>query len=52
MKWEKLLIALVSAGFAVILDILLPIESEKYTMKLVKKEPLPNVVNLLYADLV
>ncbi len=35
MKWEKILIALVSAVFAVILYILLPIESNKYRLKLV-----------------
>lgn len=38
MKWEKIIIAFVSAAFAVILYILLPIESSKYRLKLVGDE--------------
>lgn len=38
MKWEKIIIALVSAAFAVILYVLLPIESSKYRLELVGGE--------------
>lgn len=51
MKWEKIIIAIVSAAFAVILFILLPVESNKYRLKVVKEDSYRNLVNLLYADM-
>ncbi len=38
MKWEKIVIALVSAAFAVILYVLLPIESSKYRLSMEEQE--------------
>lgn len=51
MNWEKIIIAIVSAVFAAILFILLPIESNKYWLKLVKEDSYGALVNLLYEDM-
>lgn len=51
MNWEKILIALVSAVFAVILYLLLPINSQKYKLGLIKEEAFPGVKSMEYVDL-
>lgn len=51
MKWEKILIALVSAAFAVILYVLLPIESSKYRLSMEDQEVFTKVISMRYADM-
>lgn len=51
MKWEKILIALVSAVFAVILYLLLPIDSQKYRLCLLSEEAFTGLENMQYMDL-
>lgn len=51
MNWEKIVIALVSAAFAVILYILLPIESGKYRLKIVGEEANFKLVSRAYHDM-
>ena len=51
MKWEKVIIALVSAAFAVILFILLPVESSKYRLKLEGEDSRFTLQSYSYSDL-
>jgi len=51
MKWEKIIIAAISAAFAVILYILLPIESSKYRLRLEKVVNYGTMFTVLYSDL-
>lgn len=51
MNWEKIIIAVVSAAFAAILYILLPIESNKYRLRLEKEVSYSNMFAVLHSDL-
>ena len=51
MNWEKIIIAFVSAAFAVILFILLPIESSKYRFKLEGEDSRFRLLSYSYTDL-
>ena len=51
MNWEKIIIALVSAAFAVILYILLPVESSKYRLRLEGEDSQFRLLSYSYADL-
>lgn len=51
MNWEKILIVLVSAVFAVILYLLLPINSQKYKLGLIKEVAFPGLRSMEHVDL-
>ena len=51
MKWDKIIIAFVSALFAVVLYLLLPVESHKYLLKVEEEINLPTLFTYMYADL-
>lgn len=51
MRWEKITIAALSLLFAIILYLLLPIETHKYKLDMVEKESFNKVRAIFYADL-
>jgi hypothetical protein len=51
MRWEKITIAVLSMFFAIILFLLLPIETNKYRLSIEEKESFNKVIAILHADL-
>ena len=51
MRWEKITIAVLSILFALILYLLLPIETHKYSLRIEAEETFNKVIAILYADL-
>ena len=51
MRWEKIIIAILSISFAIILYLLLPIETHKYRLSIEEKESFNKVIAILHADL-
>ena len=51
MRWEKITIAVLSILFALIIYLLLPIETHKYSLRIEAEETFNKVIAILYADL-